>query len=130
MFTKRISMREKQTSSCGPRFCKCQRLNQSNITKLYIEFIHCNVPELKMKRLRGSTSNSPKRPVVTALAKLFVALTPRSSSVMSPLKVKLNNTITLPRLKNETNVKVCSHPDLKNFIYKIYFNVNAVISAN
>ena len=55
-------------------------LNQKfNIAKFCIELIHCNVPGLKMERLRGSTSNSPKRPVVTALAKLFVALIPRSS---------------------------------------------------
>ena len=77
-----------------------------------------------MERLRGSTSNSPKRPVVTAMAKLFVALIPRSSWVMSPIKVKLNSTITLPRLKNETNVKVCSLLDLKNSIYTMYIRVN------
>ena len=77
-----------------------------------------------MERLRGSTSNSPKRPVVTALAKLFVALIPRSSWVVSPIKVKLNNTITLPRLKKQTNVKACSFLDLKNSIYKMYIRVN------
>ena len=75
-----------------------------------------------MERLRGSTSNSPMRPVLTALAKLFVALIPRSSWVMSPIKVKLNNTITLPRLKNEA--KVCSLLDLKNYICKMYVRVN------
>ena len=113
-------MKEKQTSSCSPRYFN----SKFNITKFCIELIHCNVPGLRMERLRGSTSNFPKRPVVTALAKLFVALIPRSSWVMSPIKVKLNNTITLPRLKKQTNVKACSFLDLKNSTYKMYIRVN------
>lgn len=52
-------------------------------------------------REAGSTTNSPRLPLFTAITRLFVTLLP-SSSAMSRVNVKLKMATTLPRLQKKT----------------------------